>query len=367
MTRSVAQLIMAITIIISAVSCNKEIDFGFKDLCFYHPHTAPVQVNVDWSKFKHIENPTGMTAYAWPENQDETMSKFITHNLSNITLDLKAGKFDAFVFNQSASEYATLEFYKLDDFHNAEVRVTQTKANWYTTKHSDTKVGTEPEWLAIDSIEDIEVTEQMVLDAEAEYLASMKGARGALTKNIVATLVPKSIIKSIDIYIHIDNIIYLNSALGALEHMAEGCYISSKKTTANHVTHAIDSWGLIYDKDENGVENKMKGVIKATITTFGNPSTHQGLGEDNNLLVRLLLIDNKTILEMNFPVGDQLANLNDYNGTQLDANGAPIWPEIHVYWPEPLPEVKSVGGDDGGFNVGIGDWGEDIITILPLL
>jgi cell division protein FtsI/penicillin-binding protein 2 len=50
-----------------------------------------------------------------------------------------------------------------------------------------------------------------------------------------------------------------------------------------------------------------------------------------------------------------------------DEDGNVIWPEVHVYWPEPLPEVQSVNGGTGGFDVGVSDWGEEIVTVLPLL
>ena len=68
-------------------------------------------------------------------------------------------------------------------------------------------------------------------------------------------------------------------------------------------------------------------------------------------------MDNETTLEQNFPIGDQLASINEYDGTQLDKNGNVMWPEVHVYWPEPLPEIQAMtGGRGGGFDVGVDDW-----------
>ena len=143
--------------------------------------------------------------------------------------------------------------------------------------------------------------------------------------------------------------------------------VSSRTTTSTDIAHAIEVWGVEYDKDENGADNVMQGAIKSSISTFGIPSGHTGAEKDNNLYVKLLLVDNSTILEMDFPIGDQLAEMNDYDGTQVDENGKPIWPEIHVYWPEPLPEVEPVGGSGGAFDVGVGEWGDEIVTELPLM
>jgi hypothetical protein len=308
----------------------------------------------------------------------------VSHNLDAVTLDLKAGFFHAFAFNQSDSEYATIEFYNLEDFDNAEARVIQVKSNWYSTRTPDTKLGAEPEWLAIDCLQNIEVTEEMVEIAEQEYLAARqeaararKQARKELdtkaptkvtkTQHEVGTLVPKSIIKNVDIYVHLENMHFLRSALGALEDMAEGCYISTRETTEGLVTHTIESWQFVYNKDSEGREDLMNGAIKATLSTFGIPAGHTGLSEENNLYIKLLLVDNETILELNFPIGEQLAVINEYDGTQIDKNGKVIWPEIHVYWPEPLPEVQAVNGGTGGFDVGVSDWGDEIVTVLPLL
>ena len=372
-----ASLAVVFSVILFAVSCDKDIDFGFKDLCFYHPHTAPVKVNVDWSFFRHLERPTGMSVYVWSQNNPNKNTTFLTHSLSSIKLNLEAGKYDAFVYNQSELEFSTIEFHNLDDFNKAEARVIQVKSNWLSTKQPITKVGAEPEWLAIDCIRDVEVTDEMVAKAEAEYLATLPEANKQLqqqkstreatkTENEVGPLVPKSIIKNLDIYVHLENLPFLRSALGAIGDMAEGCYISTGLPTERHVTHTVGTWGLVYDQTPSGGVDLMKGAIKVSLSTFGLPAGHQGKPEENNLYIRLLLVDNETILERDFPVGDIIAELNKYDGTLLDENGQPIWPEIHVYWPEPLPEVEPVGGGGGAFDVGVSEWGDEIVTILPM-
>lgn len=373
-----ASLAVIFSVILFAVSCNKDIDFGFKELCFYHPHTAPVKVRIDWSYFRHLEKPTGMTVYVWSRLNEKKNNTFLTHDLNYLNLNLEQGLYDAFVYNQSEEEYSTIEFHNLNDFDKAEARVIQVKSNWLNTKLPNTKVGAEPEWLAIDCVRDIEVTEEMVARAEAEYLANLPEANKQLqnqksardvtkTENEVGPLVPTSIIKNVDIYVHLENLIYLRSALGAVGDMAEGCYIATKQTTERRVTHTMNSWGVVYGQTSSGAVNMMKGAIKVSLSTFGLPAGHNGMPEDNNLYIRLLLVDNATILERNFPIGDLLADLNEYDGTQLDKNGTPIWPEVHVYWPEPLPEVEAVGSGSGGFDVNVDDWGEDITTILPLM
>ena len=370
-----ASFISISIILISAVSCNKEIDFGFKDLCFYHPHTAPVQVGVDWSMFSHIEKPSGMTVYVWSEDPDKENYTFLTHNLNAITLDLEAGNYNAFVFNQSAPEYATIEFHNLEDYDRAEARVMQVKSNWYFTKLPETKVGSVPEWLAIDCVEDIQVTDEMVSIAEKEHIAelfgdnSIHGRSGEVTRsqNHIGTLIPKSVVKNLNIFIHLENAIYLRSGIAAIEGLAEGCYIASGQNTEGRVTHTLETWKFINEKDENGDIMIMSGALNASLSTFGLPAGHTGNPDDTFMHVKLLLVDNTTLLEQRFSIGEIIKDLNSYDGTQFDADGNVIWPELHVYWPEPLPEVEPVGGADGAFDVGVGDWGDEIVTELPLL
>ena len=210
-----------------------------------------------------METPSGMTSYVWADNSEQKIAKFRSHNLNYITLNLLEGYYHAFVFNQTETEYTTIEFYNLDNFNKAEARVIEVKSSWYSTKLPDSKVGAEPEWLAIDCVQNIEVSEEMVAKAEAEYLATLPEAQRqqkynekntkapTKTQNEVGPLVPTSIIKNLDIYIHLENLPYLRSALGAVEDMAEGCYISSMSPTENHVTHTIGSWDVIYDTSRN--------------------------------------------------------------------------------------------------------------------
>ena len=357
-------LLYAIMLLLTLAGCSKEIDFGFKELCYYHPHTAPVKLGVDWRHFSHLEQPTGMSVYVWPQDPAQKAYKQLTHNLEGITLNLLEGKYHSYVFNQSDTEFGTIEFANMEKFETAQVRAKQTKSSWYSTKQPATKIGEEPEWLAIDCIKDLTVTEEMVKTAEEDYRESTgKSTKFSTRVNELATLVPKSVIKCIDIYIHFENIESLRSALGALENMAEGCYISTRETTSTKVTHTINSWGISTETKPDGTRDITKGWIKVTVSTFGLPAGHTGKPEETNLFVKIKLADNVTEFSHDFPIGDVLADLNSYDGTLLGRNGY-VWPQLHLYWPEPLPRLEVSG--DGAFNVGVSDWGDEIVTILPM-
>lgn len=367
----IASLVTVFSVIGSAVSCSGDYDFGFKDLCFYHPHTAPVVVGVDWSEFEPLvnvnEDLSGMSIYVWKQNSDEKPLSFKTHDLSSITLDLKPGLFNAFVFNLTPEEFGSFEFCNMDQYELAEARIVDSKLPVITSKIPTTKVVTDPEWFALDRIEDIEVTQEMVEIAEEEFLENFNSTSpygrsvSTKTQNHVGTLVPKSIIKQIALEINLTNYKSLRTPLGYLEGLADGCYLASGLTTDRKITHNITFTELKSKVDAQTQEkDQVEAVLYATITTFGNPQGHTGLPTDNVLVLEFTL-RNGEVESLSFDVGDQLADLNTYDGTIKDETGHPIWPKVFLDVELPFIEVS-----DGIFDIGVGEWGPENETTLPL-
>ena len=350
----VASLVLTLSVIFAAISCEH------KELCFYHPHTAPVRVNVDWSLFT-MEEPTGMTAYAYPLNEDDVdYYRFISHNIDYITLDLEAGFFNTLVFNQSESEYGTFEFSNLEEYNTAQVRVVQVKSNWYASKVPETKVGSEPEWLGVGRADNIEVTEAMVQTAEDEYLANHQGIitrADSRSVNDVATVTPISVIKQIEFIVNCEGIYNLRSVRASIDGMAEGCLLSTGDNTAGQVAHTIDKWEIVKDPS-----NITRGYVTATLSTFGIPAGHNADPEDNKFSIHFLLVDNETISDFDFNIGDILSQFNEMDG--LDGEIQKVVVELTL--PERLPDVKPVDGSDGGFDINVDNWGDEITTILPI-
>lgn len=348
-------LVLTFMVTLAAISCQH------KELCYYHPHTAPVRVNVDWSLFT-MDNPTGMTAYAYPLSEEDTDNyRFVTHDISSITLDLEVGSFHTLVFNQSESEYGTVEFANLDDYNTAQVRVVETKANWYSTKSPDTKVGSEPEWLAVGRAENVEVTEEMVQRAEEEFLANreekLTRATQGQTINDVATVTPISVIKQVEFIVYCEGLYNLRSVRASVDGMAEGCILSTGLNTEIPVSHTIDEWQISpYPHDIT------TGDLTATLCTFGIPSSHTADPSENTFTIHLLLVDNETVVDYDFQIGDILSQFNDLDGSDGQIQKV----VVNLRIPDPLPDVKPVGGEDGGFDINVDNWGDEIITEIPI-
>ena len=351
----ISSLVLTLSVMIGANSCEH------KELCYYHPHVAPVRVNVDWSLFT-MEQPTGMTAYAYTQDsKGEHLHRFITHDIDYITMELEAGFFNSIVYNQSESEYGTIEFTDLESYNDAQVKVVQTKSSWYSTKAPETKVGTEPEWFGVGRVEMVEVTEEMVEIAEKEHLAQLgdQMARAIYTKTVneVATVVPIGVIKQIEFRIYGQGLYNLRSARGAVEGLAEGCVLSTGQTTDIPVAHTMDAWHLETEPDDPA-----SGDIVTVLSTFGLPQGHSGTAAENKFTLNLLLVDNKTQLTYDYLIGDILAQFEGMDG--LDGQIQKVVVELEL--PERLPDVMPVGGSGGGFDASVDDWGDEISTTIPI-
>ena len=318
------------------VSCNHH------ELCYHHPHTAQVQVNVDWSEFVE-EQPTGMTVMVYPADGSKPYSS-LTHTLDHASFNLPEGMYHTLVFNQSVSEFGSLEFRQMEAYDKAEVVSSTEDSRWYEARAEGGRVVRQSEWIAIHREESKSVTRQMVEELRPEGKYRTGDAGGYVLSN----LVPHNIIYTIHVRVYIEGIYNLRSARASLGGLAEGYWLGKGKPTANKVTHLLEEWKMTLNE-----EDPTKGFIEAQITCFGLPDGHQGKPEENELMLSLLLVDNKTILDFPFQVGDKFeASIEEDVRLQLNLT-------LEVVISTPLPDVEPEGGSGSGFSATVDDWGEE--------
>lgn len=315
-----------------------------KELCFHHPHTAKVRMNVDWSEFFQ-EIPTGMTVMVYPmevaAGNGETLVQY-SNRISHVYVDLAAGKYNTIVYNQTPSEYASVSFRGMEKYETAEVYCKKKESRWY---HSQSKeeVAVNPEWIAVDAEENIEVTSEM-LDISGEYISMNQGYQKSDVT--IASFVPQNIIYTIGVKVHLKGIHNLRSARASLNGLAEGFLLATQKPTDRLVTHLIENWSLTVDQSD-----PIRGYISAEITCFGLSPTHRKRANENEMNLSLLLVDNKTTVECHFQVGDKfIRSVEDEKKLDL---------RLELYWEEVLPDVKPEGGVSGGFDATVEDWGTE--------
>ena len=286
-----------------------------------------VRINVDWHLFDK-EVPTGMTVmvFPWSGGAPQTV---LTNEITHADFSLEPGRYRILVFNQSTTEFGTLDFLGMDSYETARAVVQHTTSRWYS-RGDDELIGVEPEWLASDKLDEFEVSDDFS----------------------EVTLTPKNVLSQIQVSVKVPGIKNLRYVRGSLTGISEGFLLGQGKPLLSKVTYLLESWTKSVDENEATL-----GTLRASVKCFGLPETASPDAENNQLSLSALLIDNKTQVDHQFAVGDKFQK--DENSSEL---GYSVSLHVDVKVPKPLPEVKPSEGSSGGFDVTVKDWGkpEDI-------
>lgn len=280
-----------------------------------------VRINVDWHLFDK-EVPTGMTVmvFPWSGGAPHTV---LTNEITHADFSLEPGKYRVLVFNQSTTEFGTLDFLGMDSYETARAVVQHTTSRWYS-RGDDELIGVEPEWLASDKLDEFDVSDDFS----------------------EVTLTPKNVLSQIQVSVKVPGIKNLRYVRGSLTGISEGFLLGQGKPLLSKVTYLLESWTKSVDENEATL-----GTLKASVKCFGLPETASPDAENNQLSLSALLIDNKTQVDHQFAVGDKFKK--DENSSEL---GYTVSLHVDVQMPQPLPEVKPSEGSSGGFDVTIQDW-----------
>ena len=286
-----------------------------------------VRINVDWRLFDK-EVPTGMTVMVFPWSGGAPHTA-LTNDITHADFFLEPGKYHVLVFNQSTTEFGTLEFQGMDSYETARALVLHTTSRWYS-RGDDELIGVEPEWLASDKLDEFDVS-------------------GDFSE---VTLTPRNVLSHIQVSVKVPSIGYLRYVRGSLTGISEGFLLGQGKPLQSKVTYLLETWTKSVDENDATL-----GTLKASVKCFGLSETTHPDAEDNQLSLSALLIDNKTQIDHQFVVGDKFQK--DENSSEL---GYSVSLHVDVKLPKPLPEVEPSEGSSGGFDVTIQDWGkpEDI-------
>ena len=295
--------------------------------CPQNDNRKMVRINVDWHLFDK-EVPTGMTVmvFPWSGGAPHTV---LTNEITHADFSLEPGKYRILVFNQSTTEFGTLDFQGMDSYETARAVVQHTTSRWYSRGDNEL-IGVEPEWLASDKLDEFDVSDDFS----------------------EVTLTPKNVLSQIQVSVKVPGIKNLRYVRGSLTGISEGFLLGQGKPLQSKVTYLLETWTKSVDENDATL-----GTLKTSVKCFGLPETAHLDAENNKLSLSALLIDNKTQIDHQFVVGDKFQK--DDNSSEL---GYTVTLHVDVKVPEPLPEVKPSEGSSGGFDVTIQDWGkpEDI-------
>lgn len=328
------QLFSLLGVLMLLVSCNHH------ELCYSHPHTAKVRVNVDWSEFVE-EDPTGMTVMVYPADGGKPYT-VLTHTLDGASFNLPEGVYHTLAFNQSVSEFGSLEFRQMEKYDKAEVVSATQDSRWYEGRADGGRVVTQPEWIASHREEGAMVTRQMVqaMRPEGKYRS------GKDAEYVLSNLVPQNMVYTVHVRVYVEGIYNLRSARAALDGMAEGYRFAMARPSHVSATYLMEEWEMTVDKSD-----PTRGYIDTYLYCFGLPDGHQGTADENQFTLSVLLVDNKTVLNFPFMVGDKFEQGD--TSVRLSLN-------LELELTDPLPDVKPEGGSGSGFDATVEDWGEEI-------
>lgn len=315
------------------VSCQPHDPF-----CFSHPHGLKARIDVDWSDFVK-DTPDGMTLYVFPNDDTQRPTTETTHTITRASFTLMPDDYLVMVHNQSASEFGSVVFRNMDDWSTAEVRTAECTSDWYKPKDGE-KLGQTPEWLAFDT-RSVTVTEEMMKAAGNEEIS-------------VGTMIPQNVVYTLHVRLKAEGIENFRAGRAALTGLSDGYRPVLQEYHTDRVTHLLETWSVEKSSTVRATDGTTStGYITSDITCFGLPSGHGGTAEENVLHLKLLLVDNKTIVAGTFNVGNRI--------WQFMTDGDPLHLYIELTLPKKLPDVESATDDSqSGFDAEVDDWGNEI-------
>ena len=249
-------------------------------------------------------------------------------------------------------------------------------------KATSEPVVAEPERLGMALIRDFEVTQEML---ETYWHQRDHGLQ--IEENVL-TVFPENIIYIVDIKVHVSGVQYVRSVEASLSGMAEGYLFDSGRRTTNRVTHLIKDWSPVSTSPADPDE----GYLHATFMSFGLPFGHAAKAGENIMNLTVLLVDNQTVMEFAYQVGNRFredrwdcspvlylefgkphiedpnpGDPDDPDPDDPDAPDDPNDPDDPGFDdpddPIVFPEVKPEGSMDGGVTIDPGFDGDHSVEI----
>ena len=276
-----------------------------------------IWVAVDWSSFIQ-EQPTGMSVYCYPKDgSGQEPYIYRSNTTSGVMVRLPVGHYDLLVFNQSVDEFGSMHFEGMDKYMTATAVLEPLGDGHY-----------DPEWLAIGTLEDLNVTLE---DFNA---------------NRSITLSPRNVIYNVSVEIKVQGINNSEKISCKIDGMARK-YNMADGGQSSSATHLLNSWGKECDKD-----NPASGVVFTSFHSFGLPDSFSSKPEDCILDVSFLLVDNKTGCRFSIPAGDRFI-------TDKEAHRMALTLDEGIT----LPDVER---EEGGFSAEVKDWEEEQQVDVPM-
>ena len=364
-TIMIMTLIPVLTLL-AAIGCQR------RPLYYVDEPGVKVIVKVLWKVQAYPEGmrPSGITLYFFRDGKYYMQQT--TADVDSCVVQLEPGKYKLYMITQSPEEYGMMQFQDMYDFDKASVSVAETKTKWYTKADDEMLIGN-PEIMSAGVSDEFEVTDDIVENYQhythllKERIADM--TKAAVDEKIVEyeTMVnyytirvpvyPKSIVSQYWVTAYSSNADALLSVRASTTGMARTFMLTQDKTADEEATQFITQWSLTMDDPDRRI-----GHIDGKITTFGYPRGEMPSPlRDPALNISTLLVDNETVEDFVFYVGDKITSEEPptgYRSLYRLILGSVEEPAIE------LPDLEPAR--ESGFDATVEDWEEGETIEIPM-
>lgn len=361
----------ALLLAVSALSCQR------RPLELMYQPTVRTIVKCVWKINAQTDidvhnKPTGITLYFFRDGQ--FYNSFTTANVDSCEVQLEKGRYKMYMISQSPEEFWKMEFDHMTDFQGAETILRRNDVAW-TRSEPDMTVEN-PEILFAGVADEFEVTEEMTEEFQYYYTRLKRLRSNAATKadnnneevyyeeqvryhTLTIPVYPHNIVSQLWITIYSGNADVLKSVRASTSGMARTFELTQNTTGKEKATQVMSEWRLTMDDAARRV-----GHIDGIITTFGLPNGEvPTVQRDSSLNVSALLVDNATIANYKFEVGDKIQVLTPnpgYRNLYRLIFGSVEEPSITP------PDVAPEGGSASGMDATVSDWENGETVDVPL-
>lgn len=315
----------------------------------YSVNYAEVTVEFDWELAGM--QPTGMTAIFYPTDGGTPL----IHKTGDVvsTVRLREGTYRVVGFNYSFDEFDGILFRGTETYETIEAYATPQKD--VTTRGGTrvTGVTAHPDILAVDRIENLEITQEMI--RQTTEMVRSRNTRGAVTLAGTDTraaahvvLTPVRVVAPGYVKVHLKGLSYVRSARGVMTGLSSSYFLGGGQASPESCTMVFDFGTPTYNEGA-----KADGTVEGSFTTFGllpEDAATRSQGRYGLLFSATLADKEQTSFEQYFDVTKLIRQEVDVNLNILLRLDIEIG-EVEV--PEVEPE------DEGAFDVNVGDWGEE--------
>lgn len=363
--------LLFLLLVMAAFGCQR------RPLEIMYRSTVRVIVKCVWNveAYPDGDKPSGVTMYFFRDG--EFYNSITTSNVDSCEVQLEKGHYKMYMISQSPEEFWKMEFENMTSFNAAATTLREASTLW--TRGLEDVTVENPEVMCAGVAEEFDITEGMTEDYQYYYthLQSIRAAKsnGTSTKadnkdetyyeerveyyTIRIPVYPKNIVSQLWVTIYSGNADVLKSVRASTSGMARTWELTQATTAADEAIQIINQWTLTMDDAARRV-----GHVDGIITTFGLPNGEVPTAlRDSTLNVSALLVDNATVADYTFDVGDKIQVLKANRGYRH------LYRLVFGSVAEPAitpPDVSPPGAQSSGMDATVSDWEEGETIDVPM-